>query len=76
MGLGRVINTVIAAQAQGLTHSEVITYSPVDCSLSLSLHVSLSVTQDGTLSCGKTDLPELKYPKITIKKLRLDIILY
>lgn len=32
-GLGRVINTVIATQAQGLAHSAVITCSPVDCSL-------------------------------------------
>lgn len=35
-GLGRVINAVIAPQAQGLAHSEVITCSPVDCSPSLS----------------------------------------
>lgn len=39
-GLGRVINTVIATQAQGLVHSEVITCSPVDCSPSLSLSLS------------------------------------
>lgn len=51
-GLGWVINTVISTQAQGLTHSEVITCSPVDC--------SPSVTQDATLPCRNTELLELK----------------
>lgn len=50
MGLGRVINTVIAAQAQGLTHSEVITYSPVDCSLSHALSLSLYISHSLSLT--------------------------
>lgn len=50
MGLGQVINTVIAGQAQGLTHSEVITYSPVDCSLSHAHSLSMSLTLTLSLS--------------------------
>lgn len=52
-GLGRVINTTIATQAQGLALSALITCSPVDC--------TLSVTQVGTLLCGNTELLSSKF---------------
>lgn len=55
-GLGRVINTVIATQAQGLAHSEVITCSPVDCSPSPSLSHKTEHSP-----CGNTEFPELKF---------------
>lgn len=60
-GLGWVINTVIATQAQGLAHSEVIT-----CKL-----LSLSVTQDRTLPCGNTELLRLKWHETLRQKVTL-----
>lgn len=66
-GLGRVINTVIATQAQGLAHSEVITCSPVDCS------PSLCHTRRNTPLRKRRAKSHME---IAIKKFRLNVTLF
>lgn len=56
--LGRVINTLIATQAQGLAHSEVITCSPVGCSPSPSLSHKTEHSPAETLSFSTLKLHE------------------